>query len=216
MNPSEINLFPQASIFAGAPGINASTIQNCTRQNVQTLYLAWKETKDMAQLWLQKYRVFGTCPFSMETSTFGWPHRSLCGAGSIVSAWRGWLNLNCYQILPPWDRALGRGTDRNSLAEKAQSNRVRHNILRRGSISFKHWESLTAVVWRFPQLLIYLNSPSVMKIPALKKISRNNNNKKGRLQGSDCFMGTRLNSSSVYLLCIIPHLMDAQEIPTQP
>lgn len=100
MNPSEINLFPQASIFAGAPGINASTIQNWTRQNVQTLYLAWKETKDMAQLWLQKYRVFGTCPFSMETSTFGWPHRSLCGAGSIVSAWRGWLNLNCYQILP--------------------------------------------------------------------------------------------------------------------
>lgn len=158
-------------------------------------------------------RVWGTWPSSMETRHLGGPTAVCVRLAVIAYEWRGWLNLDRYQILPPWGRAFGRGTDRNSLAEKAQSNPVRRNILRRGSISLKHWESLTVVVWRFLQLLIYLNSPSVMKIPDLKKLSRKK--KKEDLQGSECFVETRLNSSSVYLLYIIPHLLYAQRITMQ-
>lgn len=99
----------------------------------------------------------------------GGPAAACVGLAVTVSEWRGWLNLDLYQILPLWDRAFGRGTDRNSPAKKAQSNPVRHNILRRGSISLKHWESLTVVAWHLLRLLIYLNSPSVTKIPDLKK-----------------------------------------------
>lgn len=40
-------------------------------------------------------------------------------------------------MLPLRGHAFGRGTDRNSLAEKAQSNPVRHSILRRGVHKFK-------------------------------------------------------------------------------
>lgn len=115
----------------------------------------------------------------METRHLGGPAAVCVGLAVIVSEWRGWLNLDHYQILPPWDCALGRGTDGNSLAEKAQSNPVRRSILRRGSISLKYWESLTVVVWRFLRLLIYLNSPSVMKIPDLKKLSRKKKKPKG-------------------------------------
>lgn len=106
----------------------------------------------------------------------GGPAAACVGLAAAVSAWRGWLNPNRYRTRPPWDRALGRGTDRNSLAEKARANPVRRDTLRRGSLRLKHWESSTAVVWRFLQLLIYLSSPSVMKIPDLKKLSRNNSN----------------------------------------
>lgn len=165
-----MDLFLQTSIFAGASAIKASAVQKWTRQNVQTLYLAWKEPKDTALLRLQKLkRIWGTWPSSVETRHLGGPAAACVGLAVAVSEWRGWLNLDLYQILPLRDRAFGRGTDRNPLSEKAQPNPVRHNILKRGSISLKHWESLTVAVWHLLWLLIYLNSPSVTKILNLKK-----------------------------------------------
>ena len=68
----------------------------------------------------------------MESQRLGGPAAACVGLAAIVSQGRAWLNLDRYQTLPLWDRTLGRGTDRNSLAEKAQSNPVRHNILRGG------------------------------------------------------------------------------------
>lgn len=134
INLSEMNVFLQTSIFAGARGINASTVQkkkkSRTRQNVQTLYLAWKETKDTALLRLQKQKEwgeFGLPQWKLDIwvaplqPVWGWQSLSLDGEPGLT-----WIAIKSSL------RAFGRGTDRNCLAEKAQSNPVRHNILRRG------------------------------------------------------------------------------------
>lgn len=135
-----------------------------------------------------KKRIWGTWPSSVETRHLGGPAAACVGLAVAVSEWRGWLNLDLYQILPLRDHAFGRGTDRNPLDEKAQSNPVRHNILRRGPINLKHWESLTVIVWHLLWLLIYLNySPSVTKIPNLKKKSREKKKESKALQESKCF-----------------------------
>lgn len=152
----------------------------------------------------------------METQHLGGPAAACVGLAVVVSEWRGWLNLDLYQILPLRDRAFGRGTDRNPLAGKVQSNPVRHNILRGGSISLKHWESLTVVVWHLLWLLIYLNFPSVIKIPNVKKNIKAENKQKKDLQESECFLRGRLNSSRVHILYSTPHLCMHRRKPSSP
>lgn len=62
------------------------------------------------------------------------------------------------------------------------------------------------VVWHLLWLLIYLNSPSVTKIPNLKKKSRQKRKKGSKdMQESEVLLGGRLNSSSVHILYITPH-----------
>jgi len=50
--------------------------------------------------------------------------------------------------------------------------------------------------------------------PRLQKTTKGK--KKGDLQRSECFVGTRLNSSSVYLLYTIPRLLYVQGMTVQP
>lgn len=126
----------QKSIFAGVPGTNASAAQKRTRQNVQTLYLAWKETKDTAPARVAKIREQGTWPSSVETQRLGGLAAACVGPAVAASEWRGQLGLERQQTLP--DPSLGRGTDRNSLAEKAQSNPATCKYLEKGSVSLKH------------------------------------------------------------------------------
>lgn len=131
INLSERDPCLQNSIFAGVPGTNASAAQKRTRQNVQTLYLAWKETKDTAPAGVAKIRrVQGTWPSSVETRRLGGLAAACVGPAAAASEWRGRLGLERQQTLP--DPSLGRGTDRNSLAEKAQSNPATCSISRRG------------------------------------------------------------------------------------
>lgn len=84
INLSEMNLCLQNFIFASVFGINAFTVQKRTRQNVQTLYLAWKEPKDTARpcYGCKNKRSMGNLAFLSGNSPFGWPCCNLCGTGS--------------------------------------------------------------------------------------------------------------------------------------
>lgn len=84
INLSEMNLCLQNFIFASVFGINAFTVQKRTRQNVQTLYLAWKEPKDTARpcYGCKNKRNMGNLAFLSGNSPFGWPCCNLCGTGS--------------------------------------------------------------------------------------------------------------------------------------